>query len=248
MSQNPAEKIAKDYFESEKVIFHYFSEGHRVGLWKSESVLFQHLFSSTDKILDLGCGAGRIAFGLEKMGFDAVEGADYSIGMVEAARQIARGTGSSIPFREADARKLPWNEGVFDGIIFGFNGFFMIPGSQERQKALGEIRRILKTGGRLVLTGHDRELSNQKQHWSREQSAPASLSPDQRTSDFGDVIATTELGTQFIHATSREETSALLEGNGFGSVETWLRSQLGNENSRVREFSDECRFWAAVKV
>ena len=64
MFENPIEIIARSYFESEKVVSHYFCEGHRVGLWQSEKALFTSLFSKTDRILDLGCGAGRIAFGL----------------------------------------------------------------------------------------------------------------------------------------------------------------------------------------
>jgi len=40
MSENPVEKIAKAYFESELVVSHYVRESHRVGLWNSEKALF----------------------------------------------------------------------------------------------------------------------------------------------------------------------------------------------------------------
>ena len=247
MAENPAERMAKAYFESEKVVAHYFREDHRVGLWNSEKCLLLKLFSKSEPILDLGCGTGRIAFGMERLGFEQVVGADFSEGMVEGARQISEGLGSSVQFHCEDARKLPWADGSFDGIIFGFNGWFMIPGAEDRFKALQEIFRVLRPGGRFVFTGHDRSQNNQERYWSAEAIEWEAGNQDRRKSDFGDVVADTDSGTMYIHSTSQSETLATLEKVGFENVETWLRRELGNESSQVRDFSDECRFWKAVK-
>ena len=247
MSENPTEILARRYFESESVVNHYFREGQRIGLWRSEERLFRTLFAMGDRILDLGCGTGRIAFGLETLGFSSVSGADYSAAMVDGARQIAEGTGSEVMFEQADARALPWGEGQFDGVIFGFNGFFMIPGHGERLKALKEIHRILKPGGRYLFTGHDRELNNQKAHWQQETERRQTEASSKQGSDFGDVISDTQLGTMYIHSTTNEEVFDLLRTHGFENIESWYRSELSNEPSDVRQFSDECRFWKAVK-
>jgi ubiquinone/menaquinone biosynthesis C-methylase UbiE len=247
MAENPAERIARSYFESEKVVSHYFGEGQRVGLWNSEEFLFKQVFSVSERLLDLGCGTGRIAFGLEAMGYKQVEAADFSTGMIEGAKQIAESLGSKLTFQCADARYLPWKSGCFDGVIFGFNGFFMIPGGKERLRALTEIYRVLKSGGRFIFTGHDRLLSNQKRHWSKEEPDWTKNVQDKRKTDFGDVIEDTELGTMFIHCTDQAETETLMKSVGFTHIESWSRRELSNETARVRNFSDECRFWKAEK-
>ncbi|MDG2170346.1 MAG: class I SAM-dependent methyltransferase [Opitutales bacterium] len=249
MAKNPVESIARSYFESKQVVDHYFMESHRVGLWQSESRLFQSSLQKNDRILDLGCGTGRIAFGLENLGYTSVSGADYSSGMVAVAKQIAESLGSKLSFIEADARCLPWSDGEFDGVIFGFNGFFMIPGHEERLKALKEIHRVLKPGCHFIFTGHDRELSNQRDHWQNKEAAPPTGGVQQGgDTEFGDVVSKTELGTMYIHSTSTEFVELMLLDHGFENVETWLRSELGNESALVRNFSDECRFWTASKM
>lgn len=247
MSENPAESIASSYFESEQVVSHYFREGHRVGLWRSEEVLCNSLLSENDQILDLGCGTGRIAFGLEKLGFGNVQGADFSAGMIEGARQIAEGLGSQVDFRQADARDMPWADEAFDAIVFGFNGFFMIPGNDQRIKALSEIYRVLKPGGIFIFTGHDRNLNNQRLHWDDLSKRPPDKKGTEANGDFGDVIADTKLGTMYIHSTTDADVSKLLRTHGFENIESWFRSELANERPEVREFADECRFWKGNK-
>ena len=247
MSENPVEKIAKAYFESELVVSHYVRESHRVGLWNSEKALFKNRFSKDEHLLDLGCGTGRIAFGLEALGFTHVQAADFSANMIESAQLIRESEQSRILFRQADARNLPWPDNYFQGVIFGFNGFFMIPGEIERLKALKEIHRVLKRGGTYIFTGHDRNFSNQKDHWTEEELQWRSGKEDKRKVDFGDVLESTELGLMYIHSTSEEQTELLLREVGFDSIQTYLRQELGNEGYAVRRFSDECRFWLAVK-
>lgn len=167
--------------------------------------------------------------------------------MIEAARTIAEAIWSPIPFVRADARNLPWESESFDGVIFGFNGFFMIPGASGREKALGEIFRVLKPRGHYIFTGHDRSLPNQKAHWDREAMKRGTRSGDEGKPEFGDVFADAGLGTMYIHSADPAEVTRLLARAGFEDVQTWSRRELANESSAVREFADECRFWKAVK-
>lgn len=173
--------------------------------------------------------------------------ADFSSGMVASGSLIAENLQSRVCFHKADARNLPWEGDCFDGVIFGFNGLFMIPGAKDRLKAMEEIHRVLKLGGRFVFTGHDRNLANQEAHWSLEKASWSQGKQDTRKSDFGDVIEETDLGLMYIHSTDQEEAETLLRTVGFSSIESWLRRELANESYLVREFSDECRFWLAVK-
>lgn|GEM_PF-4191098 len=53
---------------------------------------------------------------------------------------------------------------------------------------------MLRSGGCLAFTGHDREQVNQATHWRRESSNPEEGDQTYRELDFGDVIAETESG------------------------------------------------------
>jgi SAM-dependent methyltransferase len=247
MAENPLEKIAKAYFESEVVVDHYFRVGHRIGLWESEKRIIQDTFRKDGLLLDLGCGTGRIAFGMEALGYIEVRAVDYSKGMIEAARLIAEGLGSRVNFRCDDARRLSFEASSFDGVIFGFNGLFMIPKESDRRRALAEIFRILKPGGRFICTGHDRGLVNQREYWESKGTERSVGGSKSDKSDFGDVVAETELGKMFIHSTTEAEAHRLLKGEGFIDIQSKMRRELANEDSAVRQFSDECRFWRAMK-
>ncbi len=249
MPEKRLEKIAKAYFESDQVVEHYFRESQRIGLWKSEDRIIQDSFLKNESLMDLGCGTGRIAFAMEELGYKRLYAVDYSVGMIEAAQLVARSLGSKVKLLAADARALPFENGCFDGIIFGFNGLFMIPNLADRKQALDEIFRVLKPGGRFICTGHDRNLGNQRVHWTLERSRWKENQADHAEKyEFGDVVAETELGSMYIHSTTETEALDLLNSAGFVNVQSWLRRELGNEGPEVRQFSDECRFWKAIKT
>ena len=79
--------------------------------------------------------------------------------MVAAARQLARKMEYAVPFRAADATALAFEDGMFDGAIFGFNGLMQIPSRALRQQALAEMRRVVRPGGRLIFTRRSRNSS-----------------------------------------------------------------------------------------
>lgn len=91
-----------------------------------------------ERILDLGCGDGRLTLKIAAAGADVV-GIDASPDMVQAARE--RG----IDARLADAR-APGFEGEFDA-VFSNAALHWIP---QAQAVLAGIARALKPGGRLV--------------------------------------------------------------------------------------------------
>ena len=97
------------------------------------------------------------------------------------------------------------------------------------------------------MTGHDRRLRTQRDHWRRKAETFRPGIDGIPGEDFGDVMADTELGRMYIYSTTEQEVADLLQAHGFSEVETWLRSELGNEDGSVRAFSDECRFWKTVK-
>jgi demethylmenaquinone methyltransferase/2-methoxy-6-polyprenyl-1,4-benzoquinol methylase len=106
-------------------------------------------------VLDLCCGTGDLAMRLARAGRARVIGADFAHTMlVRAKEKTATGSAtqpgsnsSSMPFFEADALRLPFADGSFDAITTGF-GFRNLA---NYDGGLGEILRVLKSGGTLAI-------------------------------------------------------------------------------------------------
>jgi len=126
-----------DYYAKSVVLDHYEEAATEVGLWESEKIVFTRNFSDpTKSILELGCGCGRIALGLVKLGYSDVRATDFSKQMVRRARFLAQKEKVSLNLAVADARFLPHETASVHGVIFGFNGLMQIPGHSNRKLAL----------------------------------------------------------------------------------------------------------------
>ena len=96
----------RKYFSSGEVVDLYARAANSLGLWTSEKRVFHKLFNHTDRLLDLGCGAGRIALALCAEGYKDIIGIDYSKAMIAEARRVARARCLQVPFRVGDATQL----------------------------------------------------------------------------------------------------------------------------------------------
>ena len=241
-------ETVQQYFESDAVVEHYAEAAARIGLWRSEEKLFTHLLQPEDTILELGCGAGRIAFGLYELGYHHLMATDYAKAMVARARQMAIVLEYRIPMQVADATALKFEDASFDAAIFGFNGLMQIPGAAARERALGEIHRVLRPGGWFVFTSHDRDAARHQAFWAEERLRWEQAAQNPELDEFGDRTEHTELGQHFMHVPTTRELEAMLTGVGFRIEAHALRSALANEPQEVRAFSDDCRFWVVQKV
>jgi ubiquinone/menaquinone biosynthesis C-methylase UbiE len=100
------------------------------------------------KVLDLASGTGEPALSLaQAVGPQGrVVATDLVPQMLDAARQNAAAQGlDNIEFRMADAESLPFSDGEFDRVTCRF-GIMFFP---DIPKAMAEIRRVLKPGGRV---------------------------------------------------------------------------------------------------
>jgi len=235
------------YFDSGIVVDHYAEAAARVGLWQSEEKVFTRLFAREDSILELGCGAGRIAFGLHELGYRNILATDYSRNMIARAKHMAKLLEYAIPMRVADATGLDFEDDVFDGAIFGFNGLMQIPGAADREKALREIFRVIRPGAWFVFTSHDRANPKHKKFWEQEKMRWRRAKQQPELDDFGDRFERTDMGDLYIHVPAIAEMEAVLKSVGFRIEVSVPRSTLANESPEVREFSDECRFWVVQK-
>ncbi|MEO6029316.1 MAG: methyltransferase domain-containing protein [Candidatus Binatia bacterium] len=102
------------------------------------------------RVLDIGCGTGRLAERLTTAdGVRAIVGCDFSAGMLEnASERLAspRAAGVASLVR-GDASRLPFADAAFDAAV-STEAFHWFP---DQDAALRELRRVLRPGGRLLL-------------------------------------------------------------------------------------------------
>ncbi len=108
--------------------------------------LIDRYFPSGAKVLDVGCGQGRLAGHLAQMGF-VVFGTDTSTAMLEQARQNVQGC----EFRECCSIRLTYDDGTFD-VAIAVTLLTSIPFDLEQRQIMNEIRRVLKPGGCLFIS------------------------------------------------------------------------------------------------
>ena len=123
------------------------------GLQDDEKMIAERFMRPGARILDIGCGPGREAIGLAKMGYEVVA-FDIAPNMVERAREFARKEGLDIKFEVKDATALDYPPHSFDYAIFSRQGYSHIPSKRLRVKMLKSIRRILKEDGIFAFSCH----------------------------------------------------------------------------------------------
>lgn len=92
------------------------------------------------RVLDLAAGTAVSTASLAESGAWCVA-ADFSLGM------LRRGRKRRVPKVAADGLHLPFADGVFDVVTVSFG----LRNMQDTVAALGELRRVTKPGGRLVV-------------------------------------------------------------------------------------------------
>lgn len=119
--------------------------------------------SQPGRVLDLATGSGDVAFALSR-GLPpdvAITGMDFCQPMLDEAEKKkarhARAT-ANLTFRQGDGLSLPLADASFDAVTISFG----LRNMADRHRALSEMRRVLRPGGKLFVL----EFS-QPQPWFR---------------------------------------------------------------------------------
>ena len=180
-------------------------------VWK-DLEYFKRFIRNNDKILDLGCGNGRL-FELFKDKDVEYIGIDNSKELIKIAKQKY----PNANFQVGSALNLPFQDNSFNK-IFSIAVFHHIPSKKLRLQFLQEVKRVLKPNGLLILTVWN--LWNRKclrlnlKHIGLKMIGKSKL-------DFKDIFYPWKnqqgevLAQRYIHCFTKKELKKLLRKTGF---------------------------------
>jgi SAM-dependent methyltransferase len=137
------------------------------------------------RILEVGCGAASCARWLANQGA-VVVGLDLSAGMLRHAALAAARTGVTVPLVQAEAERLPFDDGCFD---LACSAFGAVPFVADPGTVMREVARVLRPGGRWVFA------VNHPMRWMfSDDPGPAGLSVSQSYFDRSPYLEVDEQG------------------------------------------------------
>jgi ubiquinone/menaquinone biosynthesis C-methylase UbiE len=114
--------------------------------------LFRSLEGSQGRLLEVGSGIGVDSIQLARCGFD-VTAVDLTDSAIRVARQFAQHRGVAIDFRLGNAEQLNFPDESFDAVY----SFGVLHHTPDIEKAVTEVRRVLKPGGTAYIMLYHRD-------------------------------------------------------------------------------------------
>ncbi|KKQ28215.1 MAG: hypothetical protein US42_C0001G0066 [Candidatus Magasanikbacteria bacterium GW2011_GWC2_37_14] len=172
------------------------------------------------KVLDLGCGSGRL-YHL----FQDFQGLEY-IGLDQSEEQIkiAKEKFPNIDFRIGEMTTLPFKDNEFD-VVYCIATFHHLPDEKSRIKSLQEMRRVVKSGSYILMT-----------NWNMYSKSAQKLIEKGKFKEIsaGDYLVTWRnsqreiLGERYYHGFSLEELANLFKKTGLQLVDQYYTTKGGN--------------------
>ncbi len=114
-----------------------------------EKYVFQTFLHRGGNLLDAGCGTGRVSMLLSPH-FRPIDAFDHRAASRRArAKHESDRVKAGVRFQVADATSLPFADATYDNVVFAYNGIEGIASNALRDRALDEMWRVLKPGGRF---------------------------------------------------------------------------------------------------
>ena len=137
--------IGENYSYEKKRDFRYSLQDYMHEVFKFDSF-------AGKKILEIGCGAGIDSAEFARNG-SLVTSTDFTERSVQATKELLQEANLPANVMQADATRLQFEDDSFD-CVYSFGVLHHIP---DIEKALAEIKRVLKPGGQLMVMLYNKD-------------------------------------------------------------------------------------------
>jgi SAM-dependent methyltransferase len=198
-----------DYLHATEMVAGYDDQMRASPLATVDVAFCESSFPKPGKLVDLGCGTGRLCAHFAAKGFECV-GVDLSEEMLAKARLNAPAA-TFVKTNLVDLSELAPESFDYTACLFSTLG--MVRGAENRAKVLANASRLLKPGGRFVLHVHNRFFRGLG--WKRV--AGQRLKAFFGSTTAGDISMPQAYGgwPLTLHHFTHRETTPLLESAGF---------------------------------
>jgi len=148
-----------------KTVWDFFAPIYETTM-KSQKNIYDYLYQNISRaaegkaVLELATGPGMIAKHIATAA-KSVVATDFAPNMIETAKK--GGVPQNVTFEVADATSLPYADKSFDLVVIA-NALHIIP---EPQKALAQIKRVLKDDGLLIAPNFIFKKSGKHNLWQK---------------------------------------------------------------------------------
>lgn len=133
------------FWDKVSPVYDLFENVYNSKVYNSTGKAMAELLSASDTVLECACGTGAISkYLVQKCGM--LTATDYSDGMLRRAKKKLKKF-SSVTFEKEDITDLKYEDECFDKAVAG-NVIHLLP---EPDKALKELERVVKPGGKIIL-------------------------------------------------------------------------------------------------
>jgi 2-polyprenyl-3-methyl-5-hydroxy-6-metoxy-1,4-benzoquinol methylase len=200
-------------------------------LYIEEEELFKRYLREKGRVLDLCCGAGRVAIVLAKNGFEVI-GIDKNKKMISIANNLKKKMHlKGCEFICTDAIKFR-AEREFDYVLIMENSLEHIPTKIKREKLLKNANKSLRRGGLLITSFHSYFYPPSIFFKILVQNL---LNLIRKNHEFNDLILNTQNGPIYFHLFTPFEVEHLLRKTGFKKLAIISFNQLNKKRNRFKD-------------
>jgi len=195
-----------------------------------------------DNIIDLFGGQGRHSLELAKRGYRNLTVLDYSPFLVNMGKEEAKKENAKIKFYRRDARVTKLKSAKYKNALVMANSFGYFEDEKDNVAVLKEAKRILKTGGKLLLDLTDADYLKERLRDNSQHQAKDGIYVYRSRELNNDIIKAREVvvsagrgvlrdGTYCEHLYSEEKIKKLLTDLGFKDVHVYKGLSLHKDKT-----------------
>ena len=126
-------------------VYDLFENIYNKSVYQSTGESVAKYIKNTDRVLECACGTGAISIFIAPVCKELLV-TDYSVGMLKQAKKKLKNY-DNIDYRRVDITDIEAEDNSFDVVVAG-NVIHLLP---DPQRAMNELTRVCKDGGRLVI-------------------------------------------------------------------------------------------------